>query len=100
MVRYRVAHGMFALVENNASRWASVSLYRGAPSDEFRASDLGTLDFLIPHIQRAFKVHFQFAELQGTSNKRRNRDRAEYADHTGLIFLGATGEVVLMNRRA
>jgi DNA-binding CsgD family transcriptional regulator len=97
MVRYRVAHGMFALVENNASRWASVSLYRGARSDEFRASDLGTLDFLIPHIQRAFKVHFQFAEL-----KARNEgiETALNMLTTGLIFLGATGEVVLMNSRA
>jgi DNA-binding CsgD family transcriptional regulator len=97
MLRYDVEHGMFGVAENNTSRWASVSLYRGGASDEFGASELETMGFLIPHIQRAFKLHCRFSEMKARSD---GVEAALNILSVGVIFLGATGEVLLMNKRA
>jgi DNA-binding CsgD family transcriptional regulator len=98
LVRYGIVHGMFGLVENDASRrWGSVSLYRGLSSDEFQMSDLETLKFLVPHIRRAFMLHFRISEL-----KARN-DGIETALNlltTGVIFVGTNGDAIFMNRKA
>jgi DNA-binding CsgD family transcriptional regulator len=97
LVRYGIVHGMFGLVENRAPRWASVSLYRGLSSSEFRTSDLDILNLLIPHIQRAFKLHFQFSELRARSE---GIEKALNMLATGVVLLGAWGEVLLMNKMA
>ena len=97
LVPYGVKRGMFGVVENNPSRWASVSLYRGRRSSDFRVSDLETLNLLVPHIQRAFKLHFQFSELKSRTE---GIETALNMLTTGVILLGARGEVLLMNNRA
>jgi DNA-binding CsgD family transcriptional regulator len=97
LFRYDIVHGMFGLVERNANSWASVSLYRGSLSGEFRVSDLSTLNLLIPHIQRAFRLHFQFSELKARSE---GVETALNLLTTGVILLGARNEVLLMNNRA
>lgn len=97
LVRFGVGRGMFGVIENQASRWASVSLYKGPRSSEFRVSDLETLNLLIPHIQRAFKLHFQFSELKARSE---GLETALNMLAAGVIFLGDNGEVLLMNNRA
>lgn len=97
MVPYEVAHGMFALVENNGARWASVSMYRNPLSGNFRASDLYVLDRLIPHMQRAFKLHFQFSELKA---RNQSMESALNLLITGVVFLGIAGVVLSMNSKA
>ena len=97
LVPYDLTHGMFGLVENNSSRWASVSLFRGSTSREFRVSDLETLNLLIPHIQRAFKLHFQFSEVRARSE---GIEAALNMLTTGVVFLENTGAVLLMNTGA
>jgi DNA-binding CsgD family transcriptional regulator len=97
LVRYGFVHGMFGLVENNATRWASLSLYRDLHSEEFQVSDLETLNLLVPHIQRTFKLHFQFAELKSRSG---GVEAALDMLASGVIFLGGLGEVQAMNKRA
>jgi hypothetical protein len=51
MARFGIEHGMFSVIENMPSRFASVSLYRNQSSPEFETSGLGleTLRFLAPH---------------------------------------------------
>ena len=95
--RHDIVHGVFGIVERSSKRWASVSLYRSSHSREFRVSDLRTVNLLIPHIQRAFKLHFQFSELKARSE---GIETALNMLSTGVIFLGAQGEVVLLNKRA
>ena len=92
-----ITHAMFGLVEGDASTLAGVSLYRGATSSEFGVSDLETLNLLIPHIKRAFKLHFQFSQLKGRNE---GIESALNMLTTGVIFLGARGEVLLMNQKA
>jgi DNA-binding CsgD family transcriptional regulator/PAS domain-containing protein len=95
--RYDIVHGMFGLVGRSADSWASVSLYRGSHSRTFRVSDLGTLNLLVPHIQRALRLHFEFSELKARNE---GMETALNMLTIGVILLGAKGEVLLMNRRA
>ena len=97
MSRFGIEHGMFGIIENTASRAASISLYRDRSGSEFNPSDLDILRFLSPHIQRAFKLHFQFASLQARSA---GFEAAMDRHPTGIVFLGTDGQVVLMNRAA
>jgi DNA-binding CsgD family transcriptional regulator len=97
MVRYGVEHGMFGVVENSTSRWVSVSLFREARCSEFRVSDLETLNLLIPHMQRAFTSHFRLSTLK---EHNRGIEAALNMLTAGVIFLGARGEVLLMNTSA
>jgi DNA-binding CsgD family transcriptional regulator len=97
MVPYGLAHGMFALVENNAARWASISMYRSPLSGNFRTSDLDVLNLLVPHMQRAFKLHFQFSEL---NVRNQSMESALNLLTTGVVFLGTAGIVLSMNSKA
>ena len=97
MLRCGIEHGIFGVAENKASVWASVSLYRGRASDEFGDSELETMGFLISHIQRAFKLHFLFSEMKARSD---GDEAALNMLSVAVIFLGATGEILLMNKRA
>ena len=97
LVRFDVEHGLFGVVENADSRWASVSLYRDSSSSAFQSSELDILHFLTPHMQRAFKLHFQFSELKARST---GLEAALDMLPTGIILLGPKSEVVLMNRSA
>jgi len=95
--RFGVEHAMFGLIANNTERWASVSLYRSPSSGEFDERDGPMLRLLVPHIQRAFKLHFQFSELKA---KAKRAETTLDMLTTGVVFLGARGEVVLVNRKA
>jgi DNA-binding CsgD family transcriptional regulator len=97
MVPFGVEHGLFGVAENSGSRWASISLYRDRSCPEFHTTELEIVRFLAPHMQRAFKLHLQFSELKGRSV---GLEMAFDMLPTGVIFLGAKGEVVLMNRSA
>lgn len=97
MVRFNIEHGMFGLVQRDGYGWSTLSLYRSVSSGEFGASDLDILYFLIPHMQRAFRLHFQFSELRARSE---GIEKALNMLTTGVIFLGAKGEVLLMNSAA
>ncbi len=97
MKRYGIAHGLFAVAENDASGWASVSLYRELASGEFDESGLWIIKALVPHIQRAFKLHFQLSELKAY---RGGVEEALNLLAWGVVFLGPAGEVLSMNKAA
>ena len=97
MVPSDIEHGMFGLVERRGDNWAALSLYRSAASGAFEVSDLHILSLVVPHVQRAFKLHFQLAEL-----KARSEGVESALNHlaVGIIFLAQNGKVMLMNRAA
>lgn len=97
MAPFGIEHGMFGVVDITSSRWASISLFRNASSTPFDESHAEMVRFLIPHIQRAFRLHSQFCELKARTE---GVEGALNLLATGVIFLGAAGEVLLMNRRA
>jgi len=97
LVQGCIEHGMFSLTENSKSCLSSVCLYRDKSEAEFTDSESHILQFLAPHLQRAFKLHLCFSEL-----KARSTDMEATLDTlaTGMILLGQRGEIVLMNRSA
>ena len=95
--RFGIEHGLFGCLENSARRLAAVSLYRDSSFPEFDIAELKVVRFFAPHIQRAFKLHFEFSDLRANSA---GLEAALDILPTGLIFLGTKGEVVLMNRSA
>jgi DNA-binding CsgD family transcriptional regulator/PAS domain-containing protein len=97
MVPSDIEHGMFGIVQRCDATWATISLYRSASTGEYQVSDLDILRFIVPHIQRAFKLHFQLSELRARSE---GVEAALNMLATGIIFLGTGGEVLLMNQRA
>jgi DNA-binding CsgD family transcriptional regulator len=96
-VPFGIEHGMFALLESNKARFASVSLYRDESRAQFTSSDMDILQFLTPHLQRAFKLRLHFSELRSRSS---GLETALDMLPTGVVFLSAEGEIVLMNRSA
>jgi DNA-binding CsgD family transcriptional regulator len=97
MVRFNFEHAMFVVAENTGSRLASVSLYRDSSCPEFATSDLDILSVLTPHVRRVFKLHFKFSELKAQSE---GLERAVEMLPVGMIFFGAKGNVIFMNRSA
>lgn len=97
MVPSDIEHGMFGFVQRCGSTWAVISLYRSASSGQYEVADLDILRLIVPHIQRAFKLHFQLSELKARSE---GVEAALNMLATGIIFLGTDGEVLLMNKRA
>jgi DNA-binding CsgD family transcriptional regulator len=92
-----IEHGLFGVFENGASHWATVSMYRSQSLPEFQTSDVELLHFLAPHMQRAFRMHFQFSGL-----RTRSTELAAALDMVsqGVVFLGPSGQIVRMNRAA
>jgi DNA-binding CsgD family transcriptional regulator len=97
LVRFDVAHGLFVIVENNALSGASVSLFRSSSSPEFEADAEEILCLLAGHLKQAFKLYRQFSDLKARSA---GLETALDMHPTGIILLGRTGQVVLMNRAA
>lgn len=92
-----IEHGMFSILENNKSCAASVSLYRDRSRSEFSESQLQVLQFLAPHLQRAFRLHFRLSEARTHSA---GVESALNMLPTGIVMLGPGGEIIFMNRSA
>lgn len=97
LVPDNVQHGMFGILEDNKCRGGSISLYRDRKRPEFASRDTRILEFLTPHLQRAFRLHSHLTEL---------RSRAEGVEaaldclSTGVVLFGACGEASFLNRAA
>lgn len=94
---YGVVHGMFGLVENDATRLASLSLYRNSSSDEFGSSELRVANLLVPHVARAFRLHSDFSELTG---KQQAAEKTLDMLPAGVIFLGCQSDIISMSAKA
>ncbi|MGH9512515.1 MAG: helix-turn-helix transcriptional regulator [Terriglobales bacterium] len=97
MTPYGIEHGMFSVVQNNSRSWASVSLFRDASRPRFELGDVDLLDFLGPHMQRTFKLHFRFSELKARAE---GLEKAFDLQLGGMVFFGQDGRIVFMNRAA
>lgn len=96
-IPFGMNYGMFGVIENSPSRWASVSLFRDEAGTAFQTPELDILKFLDSHMRRAFSLHFHFSELKARSS---GLEKALDMLPTGLIFFGADGRIVFMNRSA
>ncbi|HKW18323.1 MAG TPA: hypothetical protein VJO35_12525, partial [Terriglobales bacterium] len=92
-----IAHGMFALLSKEQSRLMNLSVFRTPRQGPFDEEDVEVLRFLAPHLRRAFRLHFQLVSLQ---ERNRSFDLLLDSLPQGIILLGATGNVLHMNRAA
>lgn len=92
-----IEHALFELVENSKSCVAAVALYRNKSGAEFGESEIKLLQFLAPHLRRAFGLYRKFSAL-----KSRNEGVESALDMlpTGVIFFDCKGEIILTNRSA
>lgn len=95
--RFRMPHGIFAVVERGASRIATLSVCRSATRGPFHEQDFELIRFLCPHIQRAYRLHLHFA---GSRMQRASLQSALDSLSMGVILLASKGHVVTMNRAA
>lgn len=97
LVNCGIEYAMFGFMENSESRLAAISLYRDRSRREFTESELRVLRFLTPHLQRAFKLHFQLSEAKAHSA---GAEAALEMVPTGIVMLGSRGEIIFMNQSA
>ena len=92
-----IDHAAFALLQRTLHGDAVIGIYRSRRRGEFGESALDLLRFLLPHVQRAFSLHLQISDL-----KARTTGMTATLDvlPTGVLLVGARGEIVLMNRVA
>lgn len=93
-----IAHAMWATINHpRDGRTNFLGVYRDRKQGRFSPRDLELLQFLLPHTKRAFRLHFQFADL------RQKVDDLQFSlDHVdaGIVLIGSTGKVITMNRYA
>jgi DNA-binding CsgD family transcriptional regulator len=92
-----IKHGMFGLVANQAGALAAVSVFRDPHAGQFLGSQLKILELLVPHIQRAFSIHFKLA---GSNWRADGFERALDMLTFGVIFIDSSRSIVFMNARA
>jgi DNA-binding CsgD family transcriptional regulator len=92
-----IKHGMFGVVANQGGAFNSVSVFRDPEAGPFLDEQLQLLSLLVPHIQRAFGIHFRLAALRGRSA---GVERALDKLHFGIVFVNSAQSVLIMNERA
>jgi DNA-binding CsgD family transcriptional regulator len=95
--KLHIFHAMFGVVEQKGPITAIISLYRKKNATAFEVSDLELLDFFMPHLRRAFQLHFRLADLQTQSI---SLQAAVDMSPTGMIFFDSAGKILCMNRTA
>jgi DNA-binding CsgD family transcriptional regulator len=95
--RLGIFHGMFGVVEQKGPVLAIIGMYRQKKGTPFDTSELELLNFFMPHLRRAFQLHFRLADLQMRSV---SLQAAVDMSSTGMIFFDSAGKILCMNRNA
>lgn len=95
--KLHVFHGMFGVIEQKGPVLANISVYREKNGTAFDASESELLNFFMPHLRRAFQLHFRLADLQVRSA---SLQAAVDMSPTGMIFFDSAGKILCMNRSA
>jgi DNA-binding CsgD family transcriptional regulator len=94
---YDVKHAMFGVVANDCDSLANVSVFRSPAAGPFTDAQLEILQLITPHMQRAFAIHFRFADLQSRAlGFESTIDMIQW----GVILIDPRGNVLTMNRSA
>jgi DNA-binding CsgD family transcriptional regulator len=94
---YDVKHAMFGIVTNQIGSLASVSLFRDPIKGLFQEPQLEILRLLVPHIQRAFAIHFRLADVNARSAAFESAiDLLQF----GVILISATHKIQYVNKSA
>jgi len=91
-----IALGVFSLITVSYAHISSLSVYRGR-NGEFSHPDLEIVEFLNPHVRRAFRVHSEVGRLRSAAN---GWNAALNAISTPVFLLGLSSRVIGMNDAA
>jgi DNA-binding CsgD family transcriptional regulator len=92
-----VEDALIGLVENSQSCVAAVVLYRDKSREEFGDPELKMLQFLAPHLRRAFGLYRNFSAIKSRGE---GIERTVDKLPTGVVFLDSKGQIIFMNRSA
>jgi len=87
-------HSMFGTVEQSPAGLSTLSLHRDHEAGPYEEQDLAFLRLLLPHVQRAFRLHSQIA---ASRNRSYSLQSALDSLAMAVILLAAKGQVVTMN---
>jgi len=94
---YDVKHAMFGVVANDCESLSSISLFRDPARGEFQQPQLEILRLLVPHVQRAFTIHFSLADVSARCAGFENAiDMLRF----GVILIGVNNKILHVNKYA
>jgi DNA-binding CsgD family transcriptional regulator/PAS domain-containing protein len=95
--RLGISQGIGATIERNVSFTSNIAIFAGDDRVPFAADDISRVQLLMPHLQRALRIHHQLAE----SDLRRNELTTALENlSAGVLLVTADAKVLFMNRAA
>jgi DNA-binding CsgD family transcriptional regulator/PAS domain-containing protein len=95
--KLNIFHGIFGVIHQGDPFLANISVYRSARRAGFEPAQLEILNFFMPHLHRAFQLHFQLADLR---SRNESLERALDMLPSSLLIFDAEGKVLFANRSA
>jgi DNA-binding CsgD family transcriptional regulator len=92
-----IPHALLAMIERGPSRIVSLSIYRSPQAGPFDENHLNVVRFLKPHIQRAYRLHREFAAVR---HEKMGLHAALDSMTLAVILLGEDLRVAVMNQAA
>jgi DNA-binding CsgD family transcriptional regulator len=92
-----ISQGIGATIYRDSVATSNIAVFAGDGRAEYDRNEIALLEALMPHLQRALRVHTHVAE-----SDLRRRELAEAVEHltVGMILVTAGARVLFMNRAA
>jgi len=92
-----ISQGIGATIYKDSVLTSNIAVFAGDGRPEYDSDDIALLEALMPHLQRAMRVHMHMAE-----SALRQREFTDALEHmtVGVILVAASARVVFMNRVA
>jgi DNA-binding CsgD family transcriptional regulator/PAS domain-containing protein len=97
LLRFEAVHGLFGAVQDLGGMFSNLSIFRRHKRGPFEQEAVNLLRFLSPHIARAYRIHFQLADLKAHSL---SLQAALDSSPTAIMLLGRDSRVIAMNLAA
>jgi DNA-binding CsgD family transcriptional regulator/PAS domain-containing protein len=95
--KLNIFHGLFGVIHQGDSFLANISLYRSERREGFESSQKEILNFFMPHLRRAFQLHFRLSDLQ---TRTQSLQSALDKFPNSVFTFDAAGKILFMNRSA
>jgi DNA-binding CsgD family transcriptional regulator/PAS domain-containing protein len=97
LLRFQIAHGLFGVAQNLGGAVVNLSVYRSQGTGPFEEREVELMMFLAPHVKRALRLHFEFAELKACNA---GLQIALDSSGTAILLIDRESRVMAMNKAA
>ena len=97
LLRFQVEHGLFGVAHNVGGAVVNLSVYRSHEAGPFEEREVELMKFLSPHVKRALRLHFEFAELKASNA---GLQIALDSSATAILLMDHESRVLAMNQAA